>query len=210
MSSSSLLSSYIFYGEYHSNTTNKHIHYVFVPTIVGSLAVLLANVKVIDVLKNVSLTSLVKYVPVLPASIVSSSASQPSISFILTAGYASYYLYLCSRAKLVTVGLTSATLMMLTWLGAEKLSSSYGSAIIMPAIALQVVSWAAQIYGHQIHEKRSPAFMDNISQALVMAPLFVYMEVLRDFGFLKAFHTQAETEIEKRVAAYKAGQSKKK
>jgi uncharacterized membrane protein YGL010W len=51
--------------------------------------------------------------------------------------------------------------------------------------------------------------MDNISQALVMAPLFVYMEILRDLGYLKAFHDQAEVEIVKRIAAFKAGKSKK-
>jgi uncharacterized membrane protein YGL010W len=208
----SLLSSYIFYGEYHSNDTNKKIHYVFVPSIVGSLAVLLARVKVADVLNQVSsLNSLIKYVPSLPASIVGHGvgASQPSIAFVLTAGYASYYLYLCSRAKLLSVGVTAAALMMLTWAGAEKITSTYGAAVIVPAVTIQILSWAAQIYGHQVHEKRSPAFMDNISQALVMAPLFVYMEILRDFGYLKAFHDQAEVEIVKRIDAFKAGKSKK-
>jgi len=205
----SLLSSYIFYGEYHSNDTNKKIHYVFVPTIVGSLAVLLARVKVADVLNHVSLNSLFKYVPAIPSYIAGPGASQPSVAFILTAGYASYYLYICSRAKLASVGVTAAALMMLTWIGSERIALTYGAAVVAPAAAIQVLSWAAQIYGHQVHEKRSPAFVDNISQALVMAPLFVYMEILQDFGYLKAFNKQAEAEIEKRVAAFKAGRTKK-
>lgn len=33
--------------------------------------------------------------------------------------------------------------------------------------------YLAQFYGHGVHEGRSPALLDNLFQALFMAPLFV-------------------------------------
>ena len=40
------------------------------------------------------------------------------------------------------------------------------------ALAAFVVGWAFQIYGHQVHEKNSPALLDNLAHALI-GPAFV-------------------------------------
>ncbi len=40
------------------------------------------------------------------------------------------------------------------------------------AAAAFVIGWAFQIYGHQVHEKNSPALLDNLAHALI-GPAFV-------------------------------------
>lgn len=41
----------------------------------------------------------------------------------------------------------------------------------------QVACWVAQFVGHGVFEKRAPALLDNLFQAIFMAPLFVVIEV---------------------------------
>jgi stalled ribosome alternative rescue factor ArfA len=40
------------------------------------------------------------------------------------------------------------------------------------AVAVHVVSWIAQFVGHGKYEGRKPALLDNLVQALFLAPLF--------------------------------------
>lgn len=53
------------------------------------------------------------------------------------------------------------------------------------AVALHVFSWFAQFYGHGVHEKRAPALLDNLLQALVLAPFFVAFEIAFFLGYRK-------------------------
>lgn len=53
------------------------------------------------------------------------------------------------------------------------------------AIGLHVFSWLAQFYGHGVHERRAPALLDNLLQALVLAPFFVAFEIAFFLGYRK-------------------------
>jgi uncharacterized membrane protein YGL010W len=45
------------------------------------------------------------------------------------------------------------------------------------SIGLHVASWIFQFIGHGVFEKRAPALLDSLSQALTLAPFFVWLEV---------------------------------
>lgn len=66
---------------------------------------------------------------------------------------------------------------------------------------IHAVSWLAQFVGHGKFEGRAPALLDNLVQALLLAPLFVWMEVLFFFGYRpelkQRFDKNVEIEIEK-------------
>lgn len=63
------------------------------------------------------------------------------------------------------------------------LTSTYGRTANYWALAIHVASWIAQFVGHGIFEGRAPALLDNLIQAVFLAPFFVWMEVLFFFGY---------------------------
>ncbi|KAI8023059.1 putative endoplasmic reticulum membrane protein C16E8.02 [Camellia lanceoleosa] len=44
-------------------------------------------------------------------------------------------------------------------------------------LAAQLFCWTGQFIGHGIFEKRAPALLDNLAQAFLMAPYFVFLEL---------------------------------
>lgn len=75
-------------------------------------------------------------------------------------------------------------------------------------MAVHVVSWILQFIGHGKYEGRKPALLDNLVQALFLAPLFVWYEVLFKLGFYKQLKSDVEAAIEVEVA--KLGKAKAK
>lgn len=65
------------------------------------------------------------------------------------------------------------------------------------ALILHVGAWLAQFYGHRFHEHRAPALLDNLVQALVLAPFFVSFEV----AFWLGLRTDIKEYMEKGAAA---------
>lgn len=52
------------------------------------------------------------------------------------------------------------------------------------ALGLQLVSWYMQIHpGHAIFEKRKPALVDSVVDALLTGPLFVWLDLLFMLGY---------------------------
>lgn len=72
-----------------------------------------------------------------------------------------------------------------------------------PALAIHIICWTFQILGHQIFEKRSPAFLDNLLGAVVMAPLFVILEVLFPLGYKAELHKAVEVNSIKKIAEFR-------
>ena len=66
--------------------------------------------------------------------------------------------------------------------------------------ALHAFAWIAQIYTHQVYEKRAPALIDNIVQALVMAPFFVWLEVLFMFNYRPALRKELQVAAAKKIS----------
>jgi len=80
------------------------------------------------------------------------------------------------------------------------------------AAAVQAVSWVSQFIGHGVFEGRAPALLDNIAQALFLAPLFVWIEVLFMMGWNQELRHRLEGKVAKRRAELdrlKKGEGKK-
>jgi len=75
------------------------------------------------------------------------------------------------------------------------------------AIAIHVVCWIAQFIGHGVFEGRAPALLDNLVQALFLAPFFVWMELLFKFGYRPELQARVNKEVEKNLAKLNAQKS---
>lgn len=69
---------------------------------------------------------------------------------------------------------------------------------------MHVISWILQFIGHGKYEGRKPALLDNLVQALFLAPLFVWYEILFKLGFYKRLQREVNERIEVEVAKIKA------
>ncbi|KAI9719130.1 MAG: hypothetical protein M1828_006312 [Chrysothrix sp. TS-e1954] len=88
------------------------------------------------------------------------------------------------------------------------LTSTYGATANYYALALHIASWVAQFIGHGIFEGRAPALLDNLVQALFLAPLFVWLEILFYFGYRPALKSRLDEAVSKELAATKKQKQK--
>lgn len=72
-----------------------------------------------------------------------------------------------------------------------------------------VVAWVLQFVGHGKFEGRAPALLDNLMQALLLAPLFVWLEILFFFGYRRELQARVEKQVEKNIAQFKAEKANK-
>lgn len=92
---------------------------------------------------------------------------------------------------------------------ANKLTTKYDRTKVNSiAAAVHVVSWILQFIGHGKYEGRKPALLDNLVQALFLAPLFVYYEILFKLGFYKQLKSDVEAAVEVEVAKLGKGKGK--
>jgi len=71
------------------------------------------------------------------------------------------------------------------------------------------VSWIAQFIGHGAFEGRAPALLDNLVQAFVLAPFFVFMEFLFKFGYRPELQRRVNDAVEKEIKRVKAEKAAK-
>lgn len=64
-----------------------------------------------------------------------------------------------------------------------------------------------QFIGHGAFEKRAPALLDNLVQALLLAPFFVFMELLFIFGYRPELQKRIDVAVEKEITRFKAEKS---
>ena len=77
------------------------------------------------------------------------------------------------------------------------------------SLIIQAFSWAAQFFGHFFFEKRAPAFLDNIFQAFLLAPLFIFMELLFVLGYRPALLKRTRDKIKIAITTWKMGKERK-
>ncbi|KAJ4293440.1 hypothetical protein N0V90_008723 [Kalmusia sp. IMI 367209] len=116
-------------------------------------------------------------------------------------------LYLVLSPNLAGVGLAPLVLGAASL--ANRLTSTYDRTKVNTiAVAVHVVSWILQFIGHGKYEGRKPALLDNLVQALFLAPLFVWYEILFKLGFYKGLKKEVEAEIEVELKKLKAKKGK--
>ena len=178
----SLFDSYTFYGSFHHDIINKWIHIVCIWPILISGLVLIAW----------------------------STPESSSIDYALLVAvvYASYYAVVEQPGY---AGPCASCLVLLGYQFALHVTSGlYDPQFVWyVAIITHVGGWLAQFYGHGVHEGRSPALLSNLYQALLMAPLFVLLEIFFMFGYKQQFQNKAEKVIAANVKAFRSSKSKK-
>jgi len=151
-----------FYGAYHQNPVNIGIHEVCVPLLMGTFWMLSGN---LPNLLPVPEFLTVKYLP-------------PNPGTLFAFGWTIFYILL----EPVAGGMYAPLLIGMTMLG-NYLRVTYGMTANYAALGIHVVSWIAQFIGHGVFEGRAPALFTSLYQSLVLAGLFVWMEILFQLGY---------------------------
>ncbi|GME22428.1 uncharacterized protein LTHEOB_11616 [Neofusicoccum parvum] len=177
-----------FYGSYHHNPVNIGVHITCVPLIMMTAFLFLANTPAITVPDALS-------IPNLPLNAGTIFAALYSVLYILMEPVAGGLL-----APLIFAG--TATV--------QHLLATYGATANHYAIGVHVVAWIAQFIGHGKFEGRAPALLDNIVQALFLAPFFVWLEVLFHFGYRPELKSRIDSAVQVNLKKFKDEKAKKK
>jgi len=188
-----------FYASYHHNPVNVALHAVFIPTIYITLYALLSRVPLPAALApaGAALSAAAPWLapPGLPGA---------PLALGVAGVFAVYYAALA--------GATPLGAALFAWAGGLcaaglHLSAALGPARAAPAAgAAHVVAWLAQFYGHFAHERRAPALLTNLTQALVLAGAFVFIEAAFAAGALGGLRAEVEPLVERRLAAFAAAE----
>lgn len=90
---------------------------------------------------------------------------------------------------------------------ANHLTSAYGSIANYWALGVHISSWLAQFVGHGIFEGRAPALLDNLIQAIFLAPFFVWLEILFALGYRPELKQRLDKAVEEQISDYKKSKS---
>ncbi|KAI0332489.1 DUF962-domain-containing protein [Cubamyces sp. BRFM 1775] len=174
-----------FYGAYHDHPVNVAIHMIFVPTILWTALVMGTRVPTPSWFPDIHFVF---------NEYLAFDFNWPALWVITTLAY--YYVLDPTAALLYTpemalIALTSAAF-------------AYKPDAIKVAGIVHVISWIAQFIGHGAAEGRSPALLDNLLGALVLAPFFVHLEILFKLGYKPALRDSIHQGVKAEIAKIKA------
>ncbi|KAI9740592.1 MAG: hypothetical protein M1834_005173 [Cirrosporium novae-zelandiae] len=84
----------------------------------------------------------------------------------------------------------------------NHLTAAYGLTPTYWGLGIHIIAWIAQFVGHGAFEKRAPALLDNIVQALFLAPFFVWMHVLFALGYRPELQARLDKAVEKEIKKF--------
>jgi len=171
----------LFYGAYHNNPINVGIHIIFVPIIMVTLMLLATNSPDLPLPSWLS-------IPYYPLNLGTAAAVLYSTLYILMEPVAGAVL------SLFIIPSTAYS---------NYLTSTYGAPVNYWAAGINVVAWIAQFIGHGKYEGRAPALLDNLVQALFLAPLFVWLEVLFYFGYRSELKNRLDKGVEQEIKKFR-------
>ncbi|TYI66480.1 hypothetical protein E1A91_D09G226900v1 [Gossypium mustelinum] len=188
---------FAFYGAYHSNPINILIHTLFVwPIFFTSLILFYFTPAFCDLSQSGIVHSGFNY------ALVLNYGSAFSIFLGL------FYVVLDKKA-----GSLAALLCLACWVGASFIAAKLGYSLAWKVVLVsQLLCWTGQFLGHGIFEKRAPALLDNLVQALLMAPFFVLLEVLQSlFGYepYPGFQMRVNAKIKAEIKEWQDKKQKK-
>lgn len=92
---------------------------------------------------------------------------------------------------------------------ANHLTSTYGMTANYWALGVHIASWIGQFIGHGIFEGRAPALVDNLVQALFLAPFFVWLEMLFALGYRPELRSRLDMAVQEDIQKFKAQKTRK-
>lgn len=84
------------------------------------------------------------------------------------------------------------------------LRSQHPESTFKGALAVHVICWILQFVGHGAFEGRAPALLDNLVQAIFLAPMFVWLELLFMLGYRPELQARVGKKVEEEVAKFRA------
>ncbi|KZT12904.1 DUF962-domain-containing protein [Laetiporus sulphureus 93-53] len=165
-----------FYGAYHNNPINIKIHQVCVPILIWTFQVMATAIPTPS------------FFPQIHYRLNDYLVFDFNWSFVQAAVYVLYYFLLEPTAAACYVPQMTLSVLM-----ANAYSYTHNS--FKHAAAIHIVCWIAQFAGHYGPEGRSPALLDNLIGAVVLAPFFVHLELLFDFGYKPELHHEIKNLI---------------
>ncbi|KAF1944050.1 DUF962-domain-containing protein [Clathrospora elynae] len=176
----------VFYGAYHHNKVNVGIHLLCVPPILLTSFLLLTNTPAVPLPSWLS-------VPNLPINIGTAGAVLYSTLYILMEPVA---------------GAMIAPLLIGGTAYANHLTSTYGATANSWAGAVNIACWLAQFVGHGKFEGRAPALLDNLVQAIFLAPFFVWFEILFSLGYRPELKRRIDQAVDQEIQRFKKSKEK--
>ncbi|KAH7326545.1 hypothetical protein B0I35DRAFT_405764 [Stachybotrys elegans] len=177
-----------FYGAYHHNPVNVAIHMLCVPPI------LLTGFCMATYSGTLIPTPEWLTIPYLDLNLGTIAATL----------YASLYVLLEPVA-----GTALAILCLAGTAFCNYLRMSDPSATLQTAAALHVVCWIAQFIGHGAFEGRAPALLDNLVQAIFLAPMFVWLEFLFLLGYRRELQARVNKAVQVELAKVRSSKATK-
>ncbi|PAV20511.1 hypothetical protein PNOK_0313800 [Pyrrhoderma noxium] len=181
----------VFYGAYHSNKVNVRIHMICVPILIWTFQIVLASIPPPSVFPHFEHT------------FNSALLFKPNWAIVQASLYLAYYYLLFPTAAFIYTPQSILSVLSATAVAQNPENLKY-------ALALHVVCWIAQFYGHGVHERRSPALLDNLIGAIVLAPFFVHLELLFECGYFSGLHKDVRNGIGKEVAKFRRDRAQAK
>lgn len=172
-----------FYGAYHHNPVNVAIHLVCVPLILTS-AFTMATYTGTIIPTPSWLT-----VPYLELNLGTIAA------FL----YASLYLLLEPFAGFLLAAFCMGSTAFGNYLHQQNPQETF-----QYALAIHIVCWIFQFIGHGAFEGRAPALLDNLIQAIFLAPMFVWLEILFRLGYRRELQARVEKKVQAEIAKFQA------
>ena len=122
----------------------------------------------------------------------------PNLGTVFTLIYATLYILM----EPVAGGLLAPILLAGTAFS-NHLTTTYGATANYWALGVFLTSWIAQFVGHGVFEGRAPALLDNLVQALFLAPFFVWMEILFFLGYRPELKSRVDSAVEKEIEKFR-------
>ena len=103
-------------------------------------------------------------------------------------------------------GILAAVLYFLLLAHTSQLYTALGRSVALHvASAVHVASWFAQVVvGHGLIEKRRPALVDSLFSSLILAPLFVVLEVAFSLGYKPGLHAKLLAQTQRELGKLRA------
>ncbi|KAK5654962.1 hypothetical protein OQA88_6720 [Cercophora sp. LCS_1] len=176
-----------FYGAYHHNSVNIIIHMICVPLILFSAFEIASNYG-----PFFSLPTFIQ-IPYL----------EPNLGTFAALTWGALYVLLepVAGTALALICLGAAA-------GGNYLRIHSEAPITQVAIGIHVASWILQFIGHGKFEGRAPALLDNLFQAIFLAPLFVWLEFLFGIGYRGELKKRVDKAVEIEIAKFRAKKAK--
>ncbi|KAF9426051.1 hypothetical protein BGZ94_006998 [Podila epigama] len=188
------------YASHHNNIWNVGIHLTCIPLILWSSLVGAATSG--PLIAAPSAAAVASGAPLAVGLLKLFAFCPPNAALLTMAAYVSYYISLDKVAGILTapvfLGLAKhATYFLQTNPQAKKI-----------ALYVHILAWIAQFIGHGVFEKRAPKLVDNLLQALVLAPYFVVYEVLFFLGYRPQLKAELDTLVDADIKAFRAKKQK--